>query len=311
MQLSLFDLHCDTACRMLNEHQPLSENSFCVSLKQAKDFHRYYQIMALWTSHHLDDEHGWNEALRMLSNLKNDPSILANQAQLCSACPATEDIKVPVLMLSVEDARILNGKTDRVNELYRLGVRIITPLWSGVSCIGGAHDTGVGLTDFGKAALCRALSLGMIPDISHASRRSAQEIFTLAQSYGIPVIASHSNAFGVCPVSRNLSDRQIGEIVKNGGIIGLNLHRYFLREDGEATLTDVLLHIDYFLNHGAEKSLCIGADMDGGDMPKEIPSLFHLSLLAEELQKQNFTDELIRSIFFDNAYRFARRYIKL
>ena len=281
MQLSLFDLHCDTAYRMLNEHQPLSDNFFCVSLKEARNFDRYYQVMALWTDQRLEDEQGWHVALQMLSNLKNDPMIKAGQAQLCVSCPSTKEAKAPVLMLSLEDARILNGNLDRVDELYRLGVRIFTPLWRGNSCIGGAHDTDHGLTEFGKATLCRALSRGMIPDISHASCPAAEEILTLAETYGVPVIASHSNAFGVCPVSRNLSDDKIGKIVKSGGVIGLNLHRYFLRADGDATLDDILLHIDYFLDRGAENALCLGADMDGGEMPKEIPSLSYLPLLAE------------------------------
>ncbi|MBQ8415618.1 MAG: membrane dipeptidase, partial [Clostridia bacterium] len=81
--------------------------------------------------------------------------------------------------------------------------------------------------------------------------------------------------------------------------------------DCDATLDDILLHIDYLLEKGAEKVLCIGADMDGGEMPSQIPSLSHLPILTEELQKRNFSDLLIQSIFFENAYRFARRYINL
>lgn len=311
MRLSLFDLHCDTAYRMQSEHQGLLDNSFSVSLRQAEAFDHYYQIMALWISDRLEDEEGWNAMLQMLSNLQKDRSVQEKRALLCSACPPVSETRAPVLMLSLEDARILGGHVERVDRLFDLGIRIITPLWRGCSCIGGAHDTSLGLTEFGKQAIRRALSRGMILDISHASHRSAEEILDLGKSLERPVIASHSNAYAICPVSRNLCDTHIKRIIESDGIIGINLHRYFLRADGNATLDDILLHIDYLLEKGAEKALCIGADMDGGEMPSQIPSLSHLPILAEELQKRNFSDSLIQSIFFENAYRFARRYINL
>jgi microsomal dipeptidase-like Zn-dependent dipeptidase len=136
----------------------------------------------------------------------------------------------------VEDARILGGKLERVDTLYRLGIRILNPLWKGETCIGGSHDTDSGLTRFGKESLSRAASLGMILDISHASEASAQEIFEIAEKANRPVIASHSNAYEVCPVSRNLKKSQIQKILSADGIIGINLHRHFLKMDGNAKL---------------------------------------------------------------------------
>lgn len=308
MRPSLFDLHADTAWAMYEKGQPLTDNTLAVSLKRASRFERYIQVMALWTHPSLSDASGWNRCIQMLQNLRADEAIVNGSARICTACPE-RNAKTPSFLLSVEDARILNGTLERVDALYDMGVRILTPLWKGVSCIGGAHDTQNGLTPFGKAAIDRALSRGMVPDISHASEHSAFELLDLANARGIPTIASHSNAYTICPVSRNLRDWQIEAVLSSDGVIGINLYTYFLRTDGNASTEDIIRHIEYFLEKGTEHALCLGCDMDGADMPSDIPDLSRLPLLAEALQKRNYTDEMIRALFFENAYCFAEKHI--
>ncbi len=307
MKLSLFDLHCDTAYELYRRGQFLSQNTLAVSLEKASQFDRYIQVMALWTPPEWSDAEGWRRLSEMLARLQEDPALQMGQARLVTN--RSELSLCPQLLLSVEDARILDGQLSRVDMLFSMGVRILTPLWRGISCIGGAHDADVGLTPFGSDALWRALTLGMIPDISHASRRSADEIFSLAKASGTPVIASHSNAYELCPVSRNLTKEQIKAIRACGGIIGINLHAPFLSINADATITDILRHIDYFLSEGMEYRLALGCDMDGGIMPREIPSVDALPRLAEALLAAHYSEKTIRAIFFDNAYRFANTYL--
>lgn len=308
MMLSLFDLHCDTAYEMLRQKQPLSSNNLAVSLQNAEKFEQYVQIMALWTDPYTENGAGWKKLLCMLQNLQNDLALQSGKAILVNRFPAVLP-QTPILMLSIEDARILDGCLDRVDKLFELGVRIVTPLWKGHSCIGGAHDTNEGLTDFGRKALIRALEIGMILDVSHASERSAEEIFVLSESFGRPVIATHSNAHAVCPVSRNLRDWQIQEIVKTGGVIGLNLYGPFLRSDGNAVLDDVFPHIARFLQMGCADALCLGCDMDGCQLPPDIPDLSALPRLFDAMKHQGYPDALIHKIFFENAQRFAVRFL--
>ncbi len=308
MTLSVFDLHCDTAERMLLEHQGLSENHFAVSLEQAKKFDRYIQVMAHYIDRSLSDEDGWQRFLAMRQNLLEDPSIKNGDAVIATECP--KDLTCPSLILSLEDARILANRIDRVDALYDLGIRIITPLWADTSCIGGAHNVSLGLTDFGKAALVRALELGIILDISHASVASAEEMFELAATHNAPIIASHSNAYSVCPVSRNLRDGQVQRILDCNGLIGLNFYKHFLRTDGSAGIADVLRHAEHFLSLGARDALCLGGDMDGCELPPELPSLSSLDRLANAMLAHNYTEDLVRAIFFGNAYRFAQMHLK-
>lgn len=69
-----------------------------------------------------------------------------------------------------------------MRELYDLGVRVMTLLWGGDTSIGGSHDTENGLTDFGKAAVEEMAKVGIIPDISHASFKSADDIMDICEN---------------------------------------------------------------------------------------------------------------------------------
>ena len=307
MKLSLFDLHADTAWAMYQFNQPLGENNLAVSLKNAENYDRYIQTMALWTSPKLSDDEGYEHLFKMVENLKNDRALLDGKAELCSTCP-TRESKAASLILSLEDARVLGGHIERVAELATLGIKSVIPMWSGETCMGGSHNTTMGLSNFGKRASKEMLLHGMVLDISHASEATSNDIFELSAAHNAPVIASHSNAYTVCPVSRNLKDWQTHAILASGGIIGLNLYRAFLEEDGEATLDSILHHIEHVLSLGAEKSLALGCDMDGAELLTAIPNLASLDRLAEHLSAHGYSQALIKDLFFENAYRFAQKH---
>ncbi|MBR7097824.1 MAG: membrane dipeptidase [Clostridia bacterium] len=306
MQFSFFDLHCDTATEMYSKKERLSDNSLAVSLQKANGFDRYVQVMAVWTDKRLDNESGWNRLHDVIRYLRADDALQAPKAELVSACPKRFDS--PSLILALEDARVLNGKLDRVFALSQLGIRIITPLWGGETCIGGSHDTESGLTDFGKEAIRTSIRLGMIPDISHASLPSADEIFSLAAASECPVIASHSNAYGICPVSRNLRDEQIQAIRASGGVIGLNLYRNFLSTEHDASREDILRHIEYFLERDCQEILCFGCDMDGAELPHDVPDLSAIPPLREYLLRY-YSESVLNKLFFENSYSFAKRHL--
>ena len=308
MKLSLFDLHCDTAYEMRRQGQGLEKNSLAVSLQKAGCFERYLQVMAHWTDSALDDEEGWKAFYSVWNNLQSDPAVQKGKAGISTVCPPPDHR--PTLLLAVEDARILGGRLERVDELFRLGIRILTPLWKGETCIGGSHDTASGLTEFGKEALLRASKLGMILDLSHASERSSWEILEIAEKANRPVIASHSNAYDLCPVSRNLKKEQIQAVIDHDGIIGINLHCPFLSLDGKATADHVTEQISYFLELGAADHLALGCDMDGCQLPTDLSDLSRLPLLAEKLLAANYPESLIQKIFYQNAYSFAQKYLR-
>jgi membrane dipeptidase len=70
--------------------------------------------------------------------------------------------------------------------------------------------------------------LGMIVDVSHVGEATFWDVIKTTTK---PIIASHSNAYSICPVSRNLKDEQILAIGKNGGVIHLNFYSAFVDID--------------------------------------------------------------------------------
>lgn len=310
MRLSLFDLHCDTAYEMHARTQSLAKNSLAISLSHAARYDRYVQVMAIWTPPHLSDEEGWHALHRAYETLRSDPSVLCGDATLCTSLP--EVLRVPTLLLSLEDARVLGGAIGRVRQIREMGVCTVAPLWRGVSSIGGAWDTAEGLTEFGHTAAREILCCGMLLDLSHASRRSAQELLALSEEAGRPVLASHSNAYAVTPVQRNLTDGEIRAILRTGGVIGLNLCVDFLRrtETAPASVDDAVAHVEHFLSLGARDALCLGCDLDGAAVPHELRDLSRLPALAEALLRRNHSESLVHALFFDNAYKFAKKHLK-
>ena len=303
MKLSLFDLHCDTATVLFRDGASLRENDCHVSLEKASDFSGYRQIMAIWSDKKLDDEAAFCRFLDVANYIHN-------QLKISSFPLLKEAISLPAngAFLAVEDARLLCENIERLNILYDYGVRFLTPVWGGESCIGGAHDTAVGLTPFGKQTVRACFSLGIIPDVSHASIKTTDEIFALAEQYGKPVIATHSDSYSVTPHTRNLTDDQFVTIKRLGGIVGICLCPAHLSHDPNvADIDSILKHIEQFYSLGGEDCLCLGCDLDGTPLPHGFSSIQDVYSIAEHMAKHGYGDNQIEKLFYKNAENFVTK----
>jgi len=307
MHPRLFDLHCDTATELFQSGQSIQKNDCQLSLDKAKVFKEYRQIMAIWSDKRLDDEAAYQRFLVV--------SDFIHKELERTGCrfPLWRDGKQALssgALLAVEDARILDGKLERLRVLYENDIRFLTLVWSGESCIGGAHNTSMGLTPFGKQVVKDCFSLGIVPDLSHASPRTIDETLAMCEEYGKPVIASHSNAYTVCPHTRNLSDRHFLAIGRSGGIVGICLcppHLATCRS--RADVDSVMRHIEHFYALGGEDFLALGCDLDGTDLPCGFSSVADLPKIAEEMAKRGYSNQQIEKLFYRNAEHFVRKNI--
>jgi membrane dipeptidase len=137
-------------------------------------------------------------------------------------------------MIGVEGGHMIEDKLENVDALYRRGARYMTLTWNNsTSWATSAYDethkadslSHKGLTDFGKQVIKRMNQLGMIVDLSHVGEQTFWDAINTTNK---PVIASHSCAYTLCPVPRNLKDEQIKAIGKNGGVIHLNFYSGFI-----------------------------------------------------------------------------------
>lgn len=309
--MKLFDLHCDTPYELAQKRQPLIDNDLHISLTKAKKYENYGQVSAVWSNNRIGDEEAYQRFWAISDNFISE---ISKNSASSALCKSGEDIKRAweekkgAFVLSVEDARLLCGDISRLDLLFERGVRVLTLLWAGETIIGGSHDTDAGLSDFGKQVTRRCFELGIIPDISHASERSADDVVAIAAEYGRPFIASHSCAYTAYAHTRNLRDRHIEAIKATGGLIGESLCRSHLNKGG-ASIKDVVRHIEYYISAGAVDNLSLGGDLDGTTLPDGMHDLRDMDRLIPLLQQDGISDDDIEKIFWRNAYEFASRNI--
>ncbi|MDR3552657.1 MAG: membrane dipeptidase, partial [Clostridia bacterium] len=180
----------------------------------------------------------------------------------------------------------------------------------------GCHAKG-GLTAFGRALVGEMARLRFIIDVSHLSDQGFDDV---AACTDVPFIASHSNARAVCGSARNLTDAQFCEIVRRGGLAGLNFYPEFINSRKKTVYEDILYHVEHFLELGGEDALAIGADFDGAVVPtgaaaagyRALP--YNLHGIEDMETVYNFLlgyypEPVVDKIFFANACRFFKRYL--
>ena len=310
--MKLFDLHCDTAERMYHFKSALLSNNLHISLERSEKYEKYAQVMAFFTPHKLTDDEGFYHFLENygyfiaeIAENKDKIAIVYEGSQIEQHWNAG---KCAVLM-SIEDTRILNGNIDRLDYLFQKGVRSAVLMWDGETCIGGSFNATSGLTSFGKAVTQRCFDLGIVPDISHASEKTADDIIEIGNKNNKPVIASHSNSYSVYQHPRNCRDRHFEAIRNLGGIVGISLC-YSHISSCYPTIDDIIRHIDHYMSLGGENNVCLGCDLDGAKLPSEFSSITDLDKIAIRMSNLGYSNDIIEKIFWKNAKIFIEKNIK-
>lgn len=308
-KLKLFDMHCDTAIQLYRMNRDLYDNDLQISLKKAECFDKYVQLAAFFTYPQLSDEEGWEVFLSARKNFiaqceKYGVRIIKTADDLADFQNSDERFAV---ILAVEDMRILGGKLERVAEMYDLGVRVGTLLWGGETIIGGSHNTEHGLTEFGKAALAEMLRVGIVPDVSHASFKSTDEIMDMCEAFGKSPVATHMNSYTERAHTRNLTDLRYSRLTSLGGVAGISLCPDHLADDADTcSACDVLRHILQYreLNKGG---VGFGCDYDGTRPPQDLSDISKLPTVAEKLRDHGLTEAEIEQIFFGSVCEFMMK----
>ena len=137
-------------------------------------------------------------------------------------------------MLGVEGGHMIEDDITRLDSLYQRGVRYMTLTHnnntSWATSAQNESDTSQhlvhkGLTALGKQVVEKMNALGMMVDLSHTGEQTFWDVMHTTTK---PVLVSHSDAYTLCPVFRNLKDEQIKAVAKNHGVIQLNFYPRFL-----------------------------------------------------------------------------------
>jgi membrane dipeptidase len=128
--------------------------------------------------------------------------------------------------IGIENGYVIGKDLGLLDKYYALGARYMTLVHNGHNDLGDsaqpqadlgdeAEEHG-GLSDFGRQVVARMNDLGIMVDISHASKKTALDAIRASRA---PVIASHSGAAAVAEHVRNLDDEALLALKDNGGVV--------------------------------------------------------------------------------------------
>lgn len=301
-----FDLHCDTLFECEKKKIGLVDNGLHVNFNKA-NMETYIQCFAAWIPDSLRGEAAFEHFVKLAS-------VFREEARKGSFIPMNrrEDLQRAEGfrggILTIEGGAAFGGKLDAIRTAASLGVKMVTLTWNGSNELGtgiGCDDKSIGLTDFGKKAVCVMEQVGIIPDVSHSSKHLFDDLCCCMEG---PFVASHSNSQKLCGHRRNLSDEQFLEICRRKGLVGINFFRDFLNDDADnASMEDIFEHADYFLSLGGQDCVAMGSDFDGSDMPKDMTGIESIEKLVEIFLRHNYSEGLVDKLFYKNAADFMIR----
>ncbi len=242
---------------------------------------------------------------------------LENKGAL-TVCRSVADIRKALstgqiaAIFHIEGAEAIDPDLHSLEVLYQAGLRSLGPVWSRPTVFGHGvpfrypsdPDIGPGLTDLGLRLIKRCDELGVMIDLSHLNEAGFWDV---ARHSTKPLVATHSNAYGICPHSRNLTDDQLAAIKESDGMVGLNFAAAFLREDGrmidDVPLDQMMRHLDYLIDHLGEDRVGLGSDYDGAIVPKDVATIADLPNLRQAMVKHGFNDTLMTKLCHENWLR--------
>jgi membrane dipeptidase len=134
------------------------------------------------------------------------------------------------VMIGVEGGHAIENSLDNLRRLHDRGARYLTLTWNNANDWADASMSPPrhgGLTPFGRDVVRELNRLRMLVDVSHVSDDTFDDVLAVSSA---PVIASHSGARAIADHRRNLSDRQLRDLARAGGVVGVNFFPAFLDE---------------------------------------------------------------------------------
>lgn len=315
--MPIVDLHCDTITELKKQGKVLLSNDLNLDLERMHELDIVLQDFAIFVrmTEHENIDAAWKYTLDVCDFFSNQMQV---NAQLISHAVSYADIeknrenKKISALLSVEEGGICGEQIERLEELYKRGVRLMTISWNFENTLCYPHSltedtSNKHLKPFGREVVQRMNEMGMIVDVSHLSDGGFWDVAALAKK---PFVASHSDARAIEGHSRNLTDSMIKCLAEAGGVTGINFFSKFLGHDGTGSMEQILQHIAHIKDVGGIDVVALGSDFDGFGGESGVRTCEDFPKLIRALEKAGYTDEEIDKITHKNALRVLQEVLK-
>jgi len=245
-------------------------------------------------------------------------------------------------LLGMEGGHSINGSLGTLRMMRALGVRYMTLTHNdNVPWADSATDDPVlgGLSDFGEEVVREMNRIGMLVDLSHVSADTMRHALRVSSR---PVVFSHSSARAVCDVPRNVPDDVLEALARNGGVCmvtfvpafvspaaaawkdeteqeavrrgidprDLNAIRPLVDERArenpppEATLDDVVRHVEHVREVAGRDHVGLGGDYDGTPFtPVDMPDVSSYPRLLAALADRGWSERDLAALAGGNVLR--------
>jgi len=210
-------------------------------------------------------------------------------------------------ILGMEGGHAIENSLGALRAFYDLGVRYLTLTHNAdldwADAHGADHPHG-GLTAFGREVVREMNRLGMLVDLSHVSDAVMSHALDVSEA---PVIFSHSSVRALHDHTRNVPDSILRRLPENGGVIMITYVPAFLTAAPQATIADVVAHIEHARDVAGVDFVGIGADYDGiTSVPVGLEDVSTYPVLFAELSRRGWSEADLRKLAGENVLRVMR-----
>ena len=157
-----------------------------------------------------------------------------------------------------QDGVAFETDLSRLDELYRLGLRIVQPTYNRRNLLGDGclEPANAGLSKAGFEAVERMNDLGILVDLSHCGRRTAADAIRHSKK---PVAFTHTGSAAQNDHPRNRTDEELRAVAAKGGVAGIYFMP-FLSDGKQPTAADIIRHLEHMIDVAGEDHVSIGTD---------------------------------------------------
>ncbi len=145
-----------------------------------------------------------------------------------------------VALIGVENGYSMGGRVSMLETMYDLGARYFGFVHNGHNQLsdsavpqerlGDEKERHGGLSDLGRAVIEKCNELGLMIDVSHASKAATLQAAKLSKA---PIIASHSSVQALRDHPRNMDDETLLAMKENGGVVHMVALGHYLTDTPE------------------------------------------------------------------------------
>ncbi len=313
----IFDLHCDTITALYKNKGNIVKNDLQIDFNKMQKGSYLGQVFAVFVNlkEHKKPYQYAKDVINYYHKLIKENNNFIEEAYTYEDLIRIEKQNKRIAFLSIEDAGIIEGDLSRIDELYSLGVRMMTLTWNYPNCIGNPninlakedvnifyYEKELGLTPFGKKVVKKMNDLGMIIDVSHLSDKGLEDVLSLSKK---PICASHSSIRELNKCARNLDLEQLKKLHTHSSIIGINYCYDFVKIASLNYIDSIVEHFKYIKNEVNSSILCFGSDFDGIEVKDELKDASTNKEILSKLTKI-FSKKELSKIAYENFFNLVK-----